>query len=142
MSEHYQKLGYNVTHFTDDELSCHCGDPRCPQFNDSEEFIVTLLNLEALRNITNESLPLSSAFRCEYHPIEAAKIKKGGKAGWHNRAAFDIKCSGAKASRVLVAIFKMGEYWNGIGVSQKGEHSKRFIHIDPRPIEERWVWSY
>ncbi|MCV5341128.1 hypothetical protein OFC87_29810, partial [Escherichia coli] len=66
------------------------------------------------------------------HPIERKKVK----AGWHNKAAIDLKVSREVAHKVLELAMKLGI--KGIGVNQKGEH--RFIHLDMRP--NRMVWSY
>ena len=33
--------------------------------------------------------------------------------------------------------------WKGIGISQKGKHKSRFIHLDTIDSDNRpWVWSY
>jgi len=33
--------------------------------------------------------------------------------------------------------------WKGVGISQKGKHKSRFIHLDTIDSDNRpWIWSY
>jgi hypothetical protein len=71
-------------------------------------------------------------------------VSSTGKTGPHTkRKAVDLVISGADALRLYDIARKHG--MSGIGLSQKGPHNKRFIHIDaltpaegPRPT----VWTY
>ena len=99
-----------------------------------------LTRLDKLRWMNNEPIALSSAYRC---PDHNAKVSSTGRTGPHTTGkAVDIRCSGDIAYRVLTLAAELG--FRGIGVSQKGNHGSRFIHIDD--IEDEtirpWVWSY
>jgi uncharacterized protein YcbK (DUF882 family) len=58
--------------------------------------------------------------------------------------AVDVVISGKSAYRLLKLALQYG--FTGIGVSQRGPHERRFLHLDtmessdvhPRP----WIWSY
>ena len=98
--------------------------------------------VETLRVKLGRPLRVSSAARCPEHN---AKVSATGLTGPHTTGrAIDLLCSGLVAYEVMELAFNMS--FTGIGVSQKGEHLKRFIHIDdltnaagqPRPT----VWSY
>lgn len=124
----------NWKNFKESELVCSC----CGEFNPNEEFITLMQAVQTLRDLLGFPIGVSSAYRCKNHPIEARKIKKGKSAGQHNLAAIDLKVSGNRAQRLLKEAFSLG--FTGIGISQKGQHSKRFIHLDFR--DEPTVWSY
>ena len=72
-------------------------------------------------------------------------LKAVGGAGPHRTGrAIDLRVHGSLA--LMVVRIALSEGFTGIGVSQKGDHTKRFIHLDdltdvpgqPRP----WIWSY
>ncbi|HAS8314695.1 TPA: peptidase M15 [Vibrio vulnificus] len=115
--------------FSDNELKCRCG---CGQTNPNPEFIELMNIVQFMRDFLKVPLPVYSAYRCENHPTERKKVK----AGWHNKAAIDLKVSRDVAYKVLELAIKLGI--KGIGVNQKGDH--RFIHLDMRP--DRILWSY
>ena len=120
--------------FSAKELSCNCGE--CETRMD-EGF---MLSLELLRIACGFPLHLSSAYRC---PTYNNKVSSTGLDGPHTTGkAVDILVSAKKAFTVLEAALPLG--FTGIGVSQKGSHSKRFIHLDSiTPGSTRpWVWSY
>lgn len=124
MSEHYKAY----PSFSDKELACqHCG-----KFNEKEEFNELMEKVQELRDEYGKGIPVTSAYRCESHPIEAAKQR----AGYHSIAAIDLGVSGTDAYRILELAFKLG--FTGIGVNQKG--GSRFIHLDRREVPT--VWSY
>lgn len=99
--------------------------------------------LESVRlMIGNKPLPVTSGYRC---PVHNCKVSKTGPTGPHtHRRAVDVQVSGRLAYDVVRVAPMCG--MTGIGVSQKGLHGKRFIHLDdlrgggghPRP----WIWSY
>ncbi|QDP52204.1 MAG: putative peptidase M15 [Prokaryotic dsDNA virus sp.] len=121
--------------FTTNEMMCHCGCGKSEMDNDFMKM------LQAIRDEMQRPLKISSGFRCEYHNN---KISSTGKNGPHTKAkAVDILISGADAMRLFAIAQKYGV--SGIGMNQRGEHSKRFVHIDslspsegPRPT----VWTY
>ena len=116
-------------YFTDEELACqHCGK----QGFKAEH----LEKLNAIREACGFPFIVSSGYRCEAHPIEAAKQRPGEHS---LGSAVDIACEGEKALTVLY----MAQVWGvkRIGVNQRG--SGRFIHLGfsdelPSPA----IWSY
>jgi zinc D-Ala-D-Ala carboxypeptidase len=94
-----------------------------------------------LRELLGFPFVVTSAYRCKDHPIEARKDSPGAH---ETGQALDIHVYGNNAHRLLDAALREG--FSGVGVSQRGEYSKRFIHLDnlgnsndrPRPT----VWSY
>ena len=81
---------------------------------------------------------VTSAYRCPKHPAEVHKSSPGAHT---SGKAMDIQVSGKRALRLLEAALRHG--FIGVGISQKGNHDKRFIHLDlwlegPRPA----LWSY
>ncbi len=120
--------------FTTDEMACSC----CGKSDMDEEFMKIL---QSVRDEMQRPLKITSGFRCENHN---QKVSTTGKTGPHTYAkAADILISGADAMRLFAIAQKHGV--SGVGMSQKGNHSKRFIHLDvlspdegPRPT----VWTY
>jgi len=116
-------------YFKPAELECKCGcggtvDPRFHSF------------LNRVREVSGVPMVLSSAFRCEAHDKA-----EGGKGAHTTGKAADVLCSGREAYKIMKAAISLG--CTGIGVSQKGDHSKRFLHLDVTEGETRpWIWSY
>lgn len=114
--------------FTPDEL----------RSNGNGDLIVDPLfmdKIQKLREWCRFPLPISSGYR---DPEYNNQVSSTGLNGPHTRGAVDIKVSGEKAHILLGHAFTMG--FNGIGISQKGPHSSRFIHLDNR--EQPALWSY
>ncbi|MEO5379028.1 MAG: D-Ala-D-Ala carboxypeptidase family metallohydrolase [Magnetococcus sp. DMHC-6] len=123
-------------HFSKEELSCHC---QCGRMEMDSDFMA---RLEELRVAYGKPMKLSSAYRC---PTHNAKTSSTGTMGPHTTGkAVDIAVSGAEAYKLLVLALQHG--FNGIGISQKGSHSTRFIHIDTLPNDPKHsrpaLWSY
>lgn len=124
----------NWEYFTEDELKCK-GTGQCDMDADFMEKLIML------REAFNKPIFLSSAYRSKEH-----NEKVGGAPNSPHTygKAVDILVSGSDAYRVIDLALKLG--FTGIGVSQKGPHDKRFIHLDtmtnssssPRPT----IWSY
>ena len=121
-------------YFLPHELRCsHCGAEKM-QSHFMEKVII-------LRELLGFPFIVTSAYRCENHPIESRKDSPGAHT---TGQALDINVYGNNAHRLLDAALRAG--FSGIGISQKGKHSERFIHLDnlgtsddrPRPT----VWSY
>lgn len=123
----------NLVYFSDQELKCqHCG-----KHGINLEFME---KIDKLRAVCGFPFMVTSAYRCEEHPIEARKAKPGAHTTGH---AIDIHCYGDKALRIIEEAQKMG--FKRIGIAQKGELTKRFIHLDdadelgfPSPA----LWTY
>lgn len=100
-------------------------------------------DLQEMRTDFGRSMNISSGYRHNTHPIEAAKEKPGAH---FTGKAVDVLCSGAVALEILEMALAFG--FSGIGVKQHGSHSDRFLHLDqissaddfhaPRP----GIWSY
>ena len=121
-------------YFSVDELKCK-GTDECEM---DEEF---MKKLEALRHEFNEPMIVSSGYRHESYN----QVIRGAKNSPHLYGkAVDVVISGKSAYRLMKLAIQYG--FTGIGVSQRGPHEKRFLHIDtmensdthPRP----WIWSY
>jgi hypothetical protein len=125
--------------FSVDEMMCHCG---CGEDSMDMDFMDILQNI---REDMNRPLKISSAVRCAEHN---SIVSSTGINGPHvprkeGTKASDILISGADALRFVDIARKHGI--SGVGISQRGPHAKRFIHIDtlsddkhPRPT----MWSY
>lgn len=105
----------------------------------SETFIRVL---DAVRYDYGKSLAVTSGYRC---PDYNDRISSTGRLGPHTTGrAADLHVVGHDAYLLLSIALDAG--FTGIGVSQKGAHTGRFLHLDmldeaegrPRP----WVWSY
>jgi len=121
-------------YFTEDELKCK-GTDECDM---DEEFMARLV---ALRKEFNEPMVISSGYRhASYNQVIG-----GAKNSPHLYGkAVDVLVSGKTAYRLMKMAMQHG--FTGIGISQRGPHEGRFLHIDtmdssdihPRP----WIWSY
>ena len=127
-------MGISTANFSSKELSCSC----CGKNKMNKE---TVIALQALRDAIGKPLKLTSAYRC---PDHNSKVSSTGKTGPHTTGrAIDIKCSGKDAWELLSFAMIRSKVWKGIGVSQRGKHESRFIHLDTIEAENRpWVWSY
>ena len=125
--------------FSSAEMMCSCG---CGSDDMDQDFMKILQNI---REDMNRPLRISSGVRCAKRNSE---VSSTGANGPHvprknGTAASDILIAGADALRLIDIARKHGV--SGVGISQRGTHSKRFIHIDtisddqhPRPT----MWSY
>ena len=125
--------------FSSAEMMCSCG---CGEDSMDPDFMTILQNI---RDDMNRPLRVSSAVRCAKHN---SRVSSTGKDGPHvprknGTDASDIVIAGADALRLIDIARKHGI--SGVGISQRGTHSKRFIHLDtisdshhPRPT----MWSY
>ena len=127
-------MGTSTKNFSNKELSCSC----CGENEMNKE---TLIALQRLRDAIGKPISLSSAYRC---PTHNDKISSTGKEGPHTTGkAIDISCSGKMAHEILSFAMIRSNTWKGIGISQKGKHKSRFIHLDTIESDNRpWIWSY
>lgn len=122
-------------HFSDKELTCKCG---CGRMKMDPGF---MNKVEDLRVAIGRALVPTSAYRC---PEYNAKISRTGASGPHTTGkAIDIAICGEDAYKLVKLAMDFG--FSGIGISQRGAHNGRFIHLDdlsfpdyPRPR----IWSY
>ena len=98
--------------------------------------------VEHLRAVVGRPLIINSGYRTPEHN---AAVSATGENGPHTTGrAVDIRVYGAHALDVIRAAFAVG--FTGIGLSQKGSVSSRFVHLDdltegdgyPRPN----LWTY
>jgi uncharacterized protein YcbK (DUF882 family) len=130
-------MGRQITkNFNEDELKCtHCGDMH---FTD-----LAVQKLQKVRDRYNKPMYLTSAYRC---PVYNNGVSSTGFDGPHtvtenDNITVDVKVSGKDAYN-LIAI-AIDEGFTGVGVSQKGPHKHRFIHLDCIEGAVRpWIWSY
>jgi len=133
--------GRQITlHFNEDELRCKCGCGRM-EFSDR-----AVRFLEQLRVRFGHAILINSGYRCPEHNAAESSTGLNGPhtvTANHN-ITVDVRIFGGSAYKLLHHAVNLG--FTGIGVSQKGQHSKRFVHLDmiqpagrhPRPR----VWSY
>ena len=121
-------------YFSVDELKCK-GTDEC---NMDEEFMERLVTL---RHKFNKPMVISSGYRDSSYN----QVIGGAKNSPHLYGkAVDVLVSGKAAHKLIGLAIQHG--FTGIGVSQRGSHESRFLHIDtmdnsdihPRP----WIWSY
>jgi len=90
--------------------------------------------LDKLREIIG-AIPVSSGYRCPTYNAIVSKAKTH-TTGY----AVDITLSHEKAIRAMVYAYCLG--FKGFGVSQKGDHASRFIHLDMLQENRPAIWSY
>ena len=114
-------------------MQCKCG---CNQEKMDVEFMARLTNL---REKWGKPMVVSSAYRCQNHPVEARKAKPGAHTLGR---AVDIAVQGADARELLALAIDYG--FTGIGVQQKG--TGRFLHFDDLTAKDGFprstIWSY
>ena len=135
-------MGDLTKNFSRYEVACKCG--KCsglPEDPEALEYFMKELNwLQLVRDAYGMPINLSSGYRC---PDYNASISTTGRTGPHTRGAFDVICSGIDAYLIVSAASRLGV--GGIGVSQKGDWTKRFIHLDRDKSHHGirpWIWSY
>lgn len=122
---------WNYQHFTREEMECHCGCGGVP----THEFMMCL---EKLREHYAKPIVISSGYRCMKQNIKVGGVQDSA----HTRGlAADIKISGKEAYNLLHCAMELG--FTGIGISQNGLPTKRFIHLDiVTGMMRPWLWSY
>jgi len=98
-----------------------------------------MVKLEQIREYWGKPMLLSSAYRC---PDHNKNVSSTGENGPHTTGkAVDILCYGNDALELINLVTDVGI--NGLGISQKGAFSSRFIHIDGIETGNRpWAWTY
>jgi len=122
--------------FAYSELRCRCG--HCDSTG-REMDTAFMAQLQRLREAFGRPMPLSSAYRCPRHPIEASKATPGEHC---DGLAVDVLCRGAEALELLHMALSLG--FARIGVNQKG--TSRFLHLGMATGDGRlpgpMIWSY
>lgn len=121
--------------FTPDEVACKGTGKIVVETN-------VLDALQKIRDALGKPIRISSFYRAPEYNETVSSTRRNGP---HTTGlAFDIRCFGDDAVKILYYGLQLGA--SGVGVQQKGEHDRRFIHLDwckrtstmPRP----WTWSY
>lgn len=116
--------------FTREEFKCRC----CGRNEIKDEFIDVM---QEIRNEYGAPISISSGYRCEKHPIEAAKPSPGEHS---EGTCCDVPVHGSAAFALLKAAAANPKVTR-IGVNQKG--SQRFLHIGTGNLDGRGpIWSY
>lgn len=121
-------------HFSNAELTCSCGCGLLPSLG-------FMQHVERLRMRFAKPMKVTSGARC---PAYNATVSSTDADGPHTKDAIDFGVSGKDAQDVVKIALDLG--FTGIGIHQRGPHTKRFVHVDrlpnapgqPRP----WIWSY
>jgi zinc D-Ala-D-Ala carboxypeptidase len=117
--------------FREGEFRCkHCGDMKMePRFMDL---------LQRIRRAYGKPMYISSGYRCGIHN---AAVSSTGPNGPHTTGlAADVRVSGQDAHFFTKVALVEGA--RGVGISQKGPHMGRFIHIDLVASDRPTIWSY
>ena len=114
--------------FSRAEMQCKCG---CGLAHMDENF------MKMLQSIRDKLGPLSitSGVRCEKHNKDSGGYPKSAHL---QSVGADIRIYGPRALALVEHARRVG--FSGIGIAQKGEHAKRFIHLDILPRQA--LWSY
>ena len=119
-----------TANFSVHEMACKCG---CGNHEMDSEF---MRMLQTLRDEMQGPLKVTSGFRCVNHN---QMVSTTGINGPHTQArAADILISGERAMRLFEKARQIG--FSGIGLSQRGDHASRFVHLDTKP--RKALWSY
>lgn len=118
-------------YFSDDELRCKCGCDKLV-FNPNVRLI-----LNQIRDEFGKPMVVSSGYRCPQHPVEARKQTTGEHC---TGMAVDISV----ASKDALDLLKVACKYNvpRLGISQKGAHRHRFIHLGWSRDYPEGLWSY
>jgi len=123
-------------HFSYNEMVCRCGE--CNRADMDPDFMKLL---EEIRKAYGKPMVISSAFRCDVHNADVSTVKNGPHTFANNGSrAADVLVSGSRAMELFTVAKQVGA--NGLGVSQKGPHKDRFIHIDGVERSDQAMWSY
>ena len=124
----------NWIYFTEQELACK-GTDECDMH---PEFMEKLI---AVREDYNQPMIITSGYR---HLAYNDTIGGAKNSPHLYGRAVDVKVAGGDALRLIGAALRHG--MTGVGVKQRGEHDRRFIHLDDMPQSDThprpWIWSY
>lgn len=126
-----------IEHFKPSEFACKCG--HCD--SDGNEMNVDFIEkLDQLRARHGFPVVITSGYRC---PAYNDSISTTGREGPHTTGhAADVGISGERAFN-LVMHSSLGGWMTGIGINQRGDYVKRFIHLDDLNTDKRpRIWTY
>lgn len=125
-----------IEHFRREEFCCRCGSCGLGSADRMNPEVIEYL--EVLRAQFGKPIKITSGYRCERHPVEAAKKKPGS----HSRGvSIDVAVYGTDAFKLL-EIVMADNFFDRIGVNQKG--SGRFFHLQRSDSVQptRTIFSY
>ena len=135
---------YVTKNFTLDEVKCRCGT--CGMDEMDSEFMKVL---QSIRDELSVMMPVTSAVRCSSHNQKVSTTGPNGPHVPHEKhggRAADIHIYGANALKLVEIAKRHG--MTGIGIAQRGQKHKRFIHLDNHNPKEGFkgprphIWSY
>ena len=118
--------------FSVSEMSCRCG---CGLYEMDEEFIRLL---QILRHEMQGTLRVTSGRRCDVHNFRVSTAKNKKNRVHTLGQASDTLISGKRAIFLFEKARQIG--FSGIGLSQRGDRAKRFVHLYIKP--RKALWSY
>ena len=105
-----------------------CPVTACGLYEMDEEFMRLL---QILRDEIKGPLRVTSGRRCDAHNFRVSTAKNKKNEVHTLGQASNILISGERAMLLFEKARKVG--FSGIGLSQKGNHSSRFLHLDTLP---------
>ena len=118
--------------YTVNEMSCRCG---CGIAETDPEF---MLMLQELKDQMQRPLRVCIGRRSDYHN-DGVSAAKNNKNEVHTLGqASNILISGERAMLLFEKARQVG--FSGIGLSQKGNHSSRFLHLDTLPRKALFIY--
>ena len=126
---------YIETHFTKDEMECHCGCKTCP--DDGAILKLELARSNATKHVGKEfPFFITSGARC----IEYNNKIGGVENSQHippDCNAFDISATNShEASIIISECIKIG--FTSFSYNKK----ENFVHVDMRPEKQSQTWIY
>jgi uncharacterized protein YcbK (DUF882 family) len=123
--------------FSLDELQCKCED-LCPGKKVEAFDTEALYRLQALRDLYNKPMRISSGARCPKHNLSVGGVITSfhvvAPANGVKCKAYDIGTASARERFILVQLAqRLG--FTGIGIAET------FVHVDTREGEPK-LWSY
>ena len=110
----------------------------CHETGENEMRVQFMNALYRLRSELDSPMVITSGYRSPEHSVEASKPKRGEHT---YGMACDVACYGELAFRIVSLAPKFG--FNRIGIKQRGDFSKRFIHLGmSKEFPNPTVWSY
>ena len=125
-------------YFSWDEFVCKCGTchEEVPTWFANPEFSSFMERLMQLRSDLGFPFQINSGYRCPKYNDSLYDSDGTHLDGPHTKGAADIGVSFERAYKLINAASHMGM---GLGIHQRGQVSRRYIHLDdlgPR------IWTY
>lgn len=110
----------------------------CQETGENEMTLEFMNRLYALRSEYDKPMVITSGYRSPDHSIERDKPKRGEHTYGN---ACDVAVYGENAYNLIKLAMKHG--FTRIGIKQRGDYSKRFIHLGlDKSFPNPTIWSY